>query len=118
MRKVLPQELPFKEAVWASSISSVMVASLIKGDIAKAGRMIEQDRFHERYRSKLIPELLQLREFAHKYGAYATYLSGSGSTIITLTPIDKTNELINAFPKNSKAAILNLSIETQGSQQY
>jgi homoserine kinase len=118
MRKVLPQELPFKEAVWASSISNVMVSSLIKGDIAKAGRMIEQDRFHERYRSKLVPELLHLREIAHKSGAYATYLSGSGSTIITLAPIEKTEELIYAFSKNNReAAVLDLLIETQGSQQ-
>jgi homoserine kinase len=118
MRKVLPQDLPFKEAVWASSISNVMIASLIKGDMAKAGRMIEQDRFHEKYRSKLVPELLQLREIAHKHGAYATYLSGSGSTIISLAPVDKTNELIKAFPKHSEAAVLDLAIETQGSQRY
>ena len=115
MRKVLPQELPFKEAVWASSISNVMVASLLKGDIIKAGRMIEQDRFHEKYRAKLVPELLQLRETAHKYGAYATYLSGSGSTIISLTPIEKADDLIEVIPKNGKAAVLNLSIEPQGS---
>ena len=118
MRKVLPQELPFKEAVWASSISNVMIASLINGDIAKAGRMIEQDRFHEKYRSRLVPELLQMREIAHRYGAYATYLSGSGSTIISLMPTEKTNELIDALPKHSEAAVLNLSIEPQGSQQY
>jgi len=118
MRKVLPQELPFKEAVWASSISNVMVTSLLKGDLAKAGRMIEQDRFHERYRSRLVPELLQLREIAHKYGAYATYLSGSGSTIITLTPIAKTDELIEAIPKSGNAAVLNLSLEPQGSQLF
>jgi len=115
MRKVLPQELPFKEAVWASSISNVMVASLLKGDIIKAGRMIEQDRFHEKYRSKLVPELLQLRETAHKYGAYATYLSGSGSTIISLTPAEKIDELIEAISKSGNAAVLNLSIEPQGS---
>jgi len=116
MRKVLPQELPFKEAVWASSISNVMVASLFKGDIAKAGRMIEQDRFHEKYRAKLVPELLQLREISHRHGAYATYLSGSGSTIITLAPIEKVNELMEAFPKHKEAAVLNLSIESEGSQ--
>ena len=118
MRKVLPQELPFKEAVWASSISNVMIASLIKGDIAKAGRMIEQDRFHEKYRAKLVPALLQLRETAHKHCAYATYLSGSGSTIITLAPIEKTDELIEVFSTNSDAQVLKLSLETNGSQRY
>jgi len=118
MRKVLPQELPFKEAVWASSISNVMIASFIKGDMAKAGRMIEQDRFHERYRAKLVPELLQLRELAHKHGAYATYLSGSGSVIISLTPLKKTDELIEAFSKVSDAQVLKLSLETGGVTTY
>ena len=118
MRKVLPQELPYKEAVWASSICNVMVTSLIKGDMAKAGRMIEQDRFHEKYRSRLVPELIQLREIAHKYGAYATYLSGAGSTIITLAPVEKTDELIEVFSKNSDAEVLKLSLELRGSQQF
>ena len=118
MRKVLPQELPFKEAVWASSISNVMVASLINGDIAKAGRMIEQDKFHERYRARLIPELAQLREIAHRNGAYATYLSGSGSTIISITPLDKTDDLMDAFLKNDHADVYKLSIETTGSHLY
>jgi len=118
MRKVLPQELPFKEAVWASSISNVMVASLIKGDIAKAGRMMEQDRFHERYRSRLVPELVQLREIAHRYGAYATYLSGSGSVIISITPLKKIDELIAAFSKHSDAQVHKLSLEHLGSQRY
>jgi len=118
MRKVLPQELPFKEAVWASSISNVMVASLIKGDIAKAGRMIEQDKFHERYRARLVPELAQLREIAHKHNAYATYLSGAGSTMICIAPLNKTDELLDAFSKNGHADVYKLAIEPNGSQAY
>jgi len=118
MRKVLPQELPFKEAVWASSISNVMVASLIRGDIVKAGRMMEQDRFHERYRARLVPELAQLREIAHKHDAYATYLSGAGSAIISLTPLEKTDELVEVFSKNGHAEARRLSFEPYGSQKY
>jgi homoserine kinase len=118
MRKVLPQELPFKEAVWASSISNVMIASFIKGDMVKAGRMIEQDRFHERYRAKLVPELLQLREIAHRHGAYATYLSGSGSVIISLAPMKRTDELIEVFSKVSNAQVLKLSLESGGGTTF
>jgi len=117
MRKVLPQEFPFKEAVWASSVGNVMVASLLKGDIAKAGRMMEQDKFHERYRSKLVPELMQLREIAHKHGAYATYLSGAGPVVVCLTPTHKTDEVAEAFSRNKTggARILKLAIDPQGS---
>ena len=117
MRKVLPQELPFKEAVCASSISNVMIASLMSGDIAKAGRMIEQDRFHEKYRAKLVPELEDVREIARKHRAYATYLSGAGSAIMCITPQDKTDGLEKALKELGLAKVLKLLIETTGAMK-
>ena len=117
MRKVLPQEMLFREAVCASSISNVMIASLIKGDMVKAGRLIEQDRFHEKYRSKLI-ELEEIREIAHKYDAYATYLSGAGSTIACLTPVEKTDQLIEVLSKISNAKTLKLAFEPNGAVTF
>jgi len=117
MRKVLPQEMLFREAVCASSISNVMIASLLKGDMVKAGRLIEQDRFHEKYRTKLI-ELEEVREIAHKHGAYATYLSGAGSTIACLAPIEKTDRLIEVLSKHSNAKTLRLSFEPYGIRTF
>jgi homoserine kinase len=117
MRKVLPQEMLFREAVCASSISNVMIASLLKGDMVKAGRLIEQDRFHEKYRTKLI-ELEEIREIAHKYGAYATYLSGAGSTIACLAPLEKTDRLINVLSEHSNAKVLKLSFESEGVRTF
>jgi len=115
MRKVLPQEFSYKEAVCASSIANVMIASLISGDMAKAGRMIEQDKFHEKYRSKFIPELDDIREIAHKHGAYAVYLSGAGSTIMCITDPDNTTELLNALINTKNADIFELKLENIGS---
>jgi homoserine kinase len=117
MRKVLPQEMLFREAVCASSISNVMIASLIKGDMIKAGRLIEQDRFHEKYRSKLI-ELEEIREIAHRFGAYATYLSGAGSTIACITPLENTDTLIEALSAHSNAKVLKLSFESNGVRAF
>jgi homoserine kinase len=117
MRKVLPQEMLFKEAVCASSISNVMIASLLKGDMVKAGRLIEQDRFHEKYRSKLI-ELDDIREIAHKHGAYATYLSGAGSTIVCLTPVEITDKLAEALSNTGNANVLKLLFETNGIRKF
>ena len=117
MRKVLPQEMLFREAVCASSISNVMIASLIQGDMVKAGRLIEQDRFHEKYRTKLI-ELEEIREIAHRYDAYATYLSGSGSTIACMTPIEKTDQLMEVLSANNNAKALKLSFESNGAQTF
>lgn len=114
LRKVLPIELSYKEAVAASSLSNVMIASLLKGDLIQAGRLMEQDLFHERYRSELIPELKEIRKIAHKYDAYATYLSGSGPTIMSLMPLERTAELVNILSKSKTAKVLSLAVDVQG----
>jgi len=114
MRKILPKELDFKEAVIASSISNVMIARLMNGDLKRAGRMMEQDRFHEKYRSRLIPELEEVRETARKHKAYATYLSGSGATIMCMTPPDKTGGLMATLKERGDAKVIKLAIDVDG----
>jgi homoserine kinase len=118
MRKILPQDISFKDAVHASAIGNTMVASLLRGDMAKAGRMIENDLLHEKYRLKLVPELEDVREVGREYGAYATYLSGAGSAIMCITPRDKSDALavaLGELPGN--ADVLKLSLDTEGTKR-
>lgn len=93
-RNVLPNEFSYKEAVAASSIANVAIAALLTGDLEKAGKAIEADLFHERFRQKLVKEFAPIKEAAHEVGAYATYLSGAGPTIMTLAPKAKEAELV------------------------
>ena len=114
-RNVLPSEWTYKEAVAASSIANVAIAALAKGDLRVAGKAIEADRFHERYRQQLVAEFPQVKEVAHQHDAYATYLSGAGPTIMTLLPV----EHAEAFAKDLKSKGLNgqvfsLNIDTTG----
>ena len=114
-RNVLPSEWTYKEAVAASSIANVAIAALAKGDLRVAGKAIEADRFHERYRQQLVAEFPQVKEVAHQHGAYATYLSGAGPTIMTLLPV----EHAEAFAKDLESKSLNgqvfsLKIDTTG----
>ena len=114
-RNVLPSEWTYKEAVAASSIANVAIAALAKGDLRVAGKTIEADRFHERYRQQLVAEFPQVKEVAHQHDAYATYLSGAGPTIMTLLPV----EHAEAFAKDLKSKGLNgqvfsLNIDTTG----
>ncbi|SKA01107.1 homoserine kinase [Pilibacter termitis] len=81
-REVLPSSLSFEDAVKASAISNVMIAALSKHHLHLAGKMIEQDLFHEKYRTPLVPEITTIREIAKKHNAYATYLSGAGPTVM------------------------------------
>lgn len=114
-RNVLPSEWSYKEAVAASSIANVAIAALAKGDLRIAGKAIEGDRFHERYRQQLVAEFPQVKELAHQHDAFATYLSGAGPTIMTLLPV----EHAEAFAEDLESKALNgqvfsLKIDTTG----
>ena len=114
-RNVLPSEWTYKEAVAASAIANVAIAALAKGDLRVAGKAIEADRFHERYRQQLVTEFPQVKEVAHQHDAYATYLSGAGPTVMTLLPV----EHAEAFAKDLESKGLNgqvfsLKIDTTG----
>ena len=88
-RGVLPSDLSYKDAV--------AIAALFSGDLVKAGRAIQGDMFHERYRQKLVKEFATIKELSGQYGAYATYLSGAGPTVMTLTPNDQAEALKTAI---------------------
>ena len=49
-----------------------------------AGQAIEGDLFHERYRQDLVREFATIKQVAKENGAYATYLSGAGPTVMIL----------------------------------
>ncbi|MGT2828660.1 homoserine kinase [Streptococcus hillyeri] len=96
-RGVLPLELSYKEAVAASSIANVAIAGLLSGNLEVAGAAIEGDRFHEVYRQSLVKEFLPIKTLAKEMGAYATYLSGAGPTIMVLAEQDKAANMKSAI---------------------
>ena len=114
-RNVLPSEGTYKEAVAASSIANVAIAALAKGDLRVAGKAIEADRFHERYRQQLVAEFPQVKEVAHQHDAYATYLSGAGPTIMTLLPVEHAETFAKDLEsKDLNGQVFSLKIDTTG----
>lgn len=114
-RNVLPTEWSYKEAVAASSVANVAIAALLKGDLLTAGRSIESDHFHERYRQSLVKEFPQVKEVAHAHGAYATYLSGAGPTIMNLLAPEHTAAFVAALEElGLDGQIFQLKIDTFG----
>ena len=114
-RNVLPSEWTYKEAVAASSIANVAIAALAKGDLRVAGKAIEADRFHERYRQQLVTEFPQVKEVAHQHDAYATYLSGAGPTIMTLLPVEHAESFAKYLEsKGLNGQVFSLKIDTTG----
>lgn len=114
-RNVLPKEWSYKEAVAASSVANVAIAALLKGDLLTAGRSIESDHFHERYRQSLVKEFPQVKEVAHAHGAYATYLSGAGPTIMNLLAPEHVASFVAALAAlGLDGQIFQLKIDTFG----
>ena len=114
-RNVLPIEWSYKEAVAASSVANVAIAALLKGDLVTAGRSIELDQFHERYRQSLVKEFPQVKEVAHQHDAYATYLSGAGPTIMNLLAPEHTASFVAALAAlGLDGQIFQLKIDTFG----
>lgn len=114
-RNVLLNKFSYKEAVVASSIANVAIAALLTGDLEKAGKAIEADLFHERFRQKLVKEFAPIKEAAHEVGAYATYLSGAGPTIMTLAPKAKEAELVERLEALAlDGEVVALYVDTKG----
>ncbi|VTS26826.1 homoserine kinase [Streptococcus pseudoporcinus] len=118
-RNVLPNQLSYKQAVSASSVANLAIAALLKGDMVKAGRAIENDHFHEVYRQKLVKEFHSIKARAKAEGAYATYLSGAGPTVMTLCPKEKVDSLLEHLgdlPLNGE--LVSLEIDKKGLQVF
>lgn len=114
-RGVLPQQLSYKQAVSASSIANVAIAALLTGDMEKAGRAIENDQFHEVYRQKLVKEFQEIKLVSKKNGAFATYLSGAGPTVVSLCPNQKAAQLLEELTKlQLNGEICQLTIDNEG----
>ena len=114
-RGVLPKKLSYKEAVAASSIANVAIAGLLTGDMVKAGQAIESDLFHERYRQELVREFATIKKVANKNGAYATYLSGAGPTVMVLADPDKMPKIKAELEKQPfKGKLHDLQVDTEG----
>lgn len=114
-RGVLPSSLDYKEAVAASSVANIAIAALLKGDLITAGQAIEADRFHEKYRQSLVKEFAVIKTVAHENGAYATYLSGAGPTVMIFVAEDKLVMLEQQVKTlELDGEWVNLSVDTKG----
>lgn len=118
-RSVLPETLSFEEAVKASSIANVMIAAVLNGDLRLAGKMMEQDRWHEAYRQGFVPHLATIREIVKRNEGYAAFLSGAGPTVLILTSEEKADLITFELEQmEGSAQIEQLSVDREGVQVF
>lgn len=98
-RNALPDTFSHKKAVQNSAISNTMISALIQHNYELAGKMMEQDGFHEPYRQHLIPEFQSIKAIAKQYQAYATVISGAGPTVLNLIAPERSGELVRELKR-------------------
>ena len=81
MRRVLPAEVPLRDAVSNMSRIAIGVAGIASGRFELLADLTV-DRIHEPYRSVAYPQLPRLTGAARAAGALGACLSGAGSTVL------------------------------------
>ncbi len=82
-RTVLPIQVSLKDAVYNVGRAALLVNSFATGQLHYL-RIASQDRLHQQARQVLFPSMNAIMEAALEAGAWAAFLSGSGSTIVAL----------------------------------
>lgn len=82
-RKVLPAKVDFRDAVYNIGHASMFQAAMLSGDM-EALRVGARDALHQQYRKSYVDGMEDIFEKTYALGSCATYLSGSGPTILSV----------------------------------
>jgi len=95
-RAVLPQQVPFEDAVFNLSRAALLVAALSQGR-TELLRAAMEDRLHQPARAGLLPWLPALLEAALAGGAFGAALSGAGTTVFAFCNSETARGVANAM---------------------
>lgn len=119
-RGVLPSVIDFKNGVFNVGRASLLTSSFFSGryDLLKVA---SQDMLHQVYRKEFITEMYSVIEKALEEGAYASFLSGAGPTMMVLADLHVADRVIEAVKKvyeekNIKCRIYNLRCDNIGAR--
>lgn len=116
-RKILPQQVPLKDAVTNIENAASLVAAMMSGDF-DALRYVTADRLHEQYRATLIPGYADVKAAALNAGALSFNISGAGPTLFAFTLSNRqqvADAMVAAFARNGQAATAEvMSVENSG----
>ncbi len=86
-RAIMPKEVALTDAVFDLSRAALLPRVFEAGDRSMV-KTVTDDRLHQPYRSRLIKRYDDLREMSYRNGAYAFFISGSGSTCMAMSDGD------------------------------
>lgn len=111
-RAALPKEVSHRDAVFNLSRAALMSMSLSSGKYENL-RVGADDRLQQPYRLSLIPGGEQAVSMAYGLGAYASYISGAGSTIMAI--VDAKDE---SFVVRARKALDDLGLRAWACTEY
>ena len=92
-REAIPKMIAHKDAVFSASRAALLVGALMSGRNHLLKTALE-DKLHQPYRGPLIPGATQAFKAARKAGAYNAVISGSGSTLLAVAPLQANEQKI------------------------
>jgi homoserine kinase len=106
-RKLVPATYSKEDTVHSLNRASLISAAFSSGNY-QALRGVFDDRVHQPYREKLIPQLSRIIRAGENAGAIGGWLSGSGSAIMcmTLEKVDAISRAMQAELPNSRVLVL------------
>ncbi|HRY30524.1 MAG TPA: homoserine kinase, partial [Elusimicrobiota bacterium] len=119
-RGVLPDRVSREDAVFNSSRVGLFFSAFHLRRFELLGDAMD-DRIHQPYRKKLVPGLGNVLKAARFAGAWGVALSGSGPSVVALSPVKSARSvaaaMIEAFREKGVAAIpMDLEIDVRGAQ--
>lgn len=104
-RAILPKEVPRADAVFNHSRVGLLVSALTqhRPDLL---RVAMQDRLHQPYRAKLLPQMESLIQTGLDAGAWGACLSGAGSAILALASKGKADAVAAAMAAKAQSSNL------------
>jgi homoserine kinase len=117
-RRVLPDTVPFFDAVRSANSLAFLVGVLVSGDFARLQGAVD-DYLHQPYRELLNPFGHEAIEAGCHAGAYTGWLSGSGSTVVCVTRPEQAQAVASAMStvyanNGKKSRSFRLSTENNG----
>ncbi|MDP1675590.1 MAG: homoserine kinase [Bacteroidota bacterium] len=116
-RKILPQQVPLKDAVTNIENAASLVAAMMSGDF-DALRYVTVEKLHEQYRATLIPGFEDVKYAALNADALSFNISGAGPTVFAFA-VNNEKEIAEAmqkaFKKNGQTATAEImTVENSG----
>jgi homoserine kinase len=110
-RAVLGREVARADAVFNIGRTALLVGALTTGR-ADVLRVATEDRMHQMSRCALAPRSAEAMQTALDHGALASWLSGSGPTVLVACPPGESETIAASLPAG--AQVKHLTIDTEG----